>query len=574
MVRPAQFLLLAILLLGLASSAVAVVGDFPTPRHRDGFPQATVAGRVIVKFRSTQDRKFAMGLSQHVRSLSQRMGIPLQAGRRLGERTAVLTANGIPSGDLATSLRRHPEVEWVEVDGRKFAKSVQPNDAFYAQTQVPGMPSVGQWYLHAPVSPAVAAIDAPGAWNITKGLSSVVVAVIDTGVRLAHPDLLNKLLPGYDFIAEDSTGIFSTAADGNGRDPDPSDPGDWTGDGDCGIGSIGESSSWHGTQVAGLIGASTDNSIGIASIGWNIKLLPVRVLGACGGFDSDIIAGMRWAGGLSDDVSITDTPLLVHNSHPAQVLNLSLGSTGQCTSAYQEVINDLVAAKVVVVAAAGNDLGHAVNSPANCLNVISVGGVRHTGTKIGYSNLGPEVTVSAPAGNCVNPDPNSDCLYPLITTSNNGVADPVDDGYSGGNYRLDSLLPLPSLGTSFATSLVSGTVALMLSVDPGLLPADIKKLIAQSASPFPQVPDPVGNVSVCSPADASEPHDQLECFCTTQTCGAGLLNAAKALQMTNDRLNAGVNPPWWGGSASVGLVLLLLLASLGLIRDRFNRQTS
>src|SRR5690606_7790730 len=134
----------------------------------------------------------------------------------------------------------------------------------------------------------------------------------------------------------------------------------------------------------------------------------VRVLGKCGGYDSDIIAAMRWAAGLN----LPGAPL---NPTPAKILNLSLGGSGKCTSSYQQVIGDLETAGVLVVAAAGNDHGP-VDSPANCPGVLAVAGLRHIGTKVGYSSLGREVGISAPAGNCVNLGP--PCLFSLATTSN------------------------------------------------------------------------------------------------------------------------------------------------------------
>ena len=111
----------------------------------------------------------------------------------------------------------------------------------------------------------------------------------------------------------------------------------------------------------------TNNTIGMASVGRNVRILPVRVLGKCGGFISDVIAGMRWAAGLSS------TP--VPNPTPAKVLNLSLGSSGSCTgSLYETAVADVVAAGVSVVVSAGNDVGLAVGRPANCPGAIGVGG--------------------------------------------------------------------------------------------------------------------------------------------------------------------------------------------------------
>jgi serine protease len=321
-------------------------------------------------------------------------------------------------------------------------------------------------------------------------------------VRLDHPDLAGKLLPGYDFISD-----TRYSNDGNGRDADPGDAGDWTTAGYCGSGEPATSSSWHGTQVAGLIGAATDNGAGIAGSGWNVKVLPVRVLGRCGGEDSDIIAAMRWAAGLSADPYV--------NPNPARVINMSLGSNGSCLASYRDVIAELNAAGVTVVAAGGNSTGLAVAVPANCPGAIAVAGIRHLGSKVGYSNVGPQMAIAAPAGNCVNES--GLCLYPLMTTTNSGSTAPAANTYSdASNY---------SVGTSFAAPLVAGTAALMLSVDPTLTPAALRQALQATARPFPAT----GAGAAVTACHAPNTAEQLECYCTTTTCGAGMLDAAAAV---------------------------------------------
>jgi serine protease len=403
-----------------------------------------------------------------------------------------------------------------------------PNDPLYT-SGLGGSPAVGQWYLKPPAGAVLSSIDAESAWDITQGSSSIVVAVLDTGVDNrpghVHPDLAGKLLAGYDFVGWSGDNSVSAANDGDLADSDPSDPGDWitaAEDNDtngefyhCGsqddAGSwIGSDSTWHGTPVAGLIGAATHNAVGMAAVAPGVSLLPVRVLGKCGGYDSDIIAGMRWAAGLSVP-GVTPT-----NSHPARVLNLSLGSSGSCSQAYRDALAELTPLGVLVVAAAGND-GLAVGVPGNCGGVVAVAGVRHTGTKVGYSNLGPEVTVSAPAGNCVNET--GECLYPILTTSNTGTTSPLASTYTTGGANV-------SLGTSFSTPLVSGTAALMLSLQPSLSNAQLIAALKASARPFPTSGAGAG-VSTCQ-APTSLAQDS-ECYCTTSTCGAGLLDAHAAL---------------------------------------------
>lgn len=523
--------LLAIALLLLASAGpaggiaqAAERGPLVVRAARPAAEDASSA-RVIVKYRSdsmlmralaapgtTAAGTAAAARPQQARALSQRLGLPLTDGLVLGARTQALRGVGLSSSQLAARLAAQADVEWAVPDERRRIAAL-PNDPYLADGQASITPTAGQWYLRAPTAALPAAVNAVGAWDLTSGRPDIVVAVLDTGVRRDHPDLAGKLHPGYDFI-DDAV----TANDGDGRDADPSDPGDWTNANECEQGEPAYPSSWHGTQVAGLIGAATDNGIGMAGIGGRVMLLPVRVLGRCGGWDSDIIAAMRWAAGLSSEP--------VANAHPARVVNLSLGSAGGCSSAYRETVAELAAAGVAVVAANGNEAGLAVNTPANCAGAIAVAGVRHLGSKVGYSNIGPQTAIAAPAGNCVNLD--GACLYPLLTTTNTGSTAPAANTYSDSyNY---------SVGTSFATPLVAGTAALLLSIDPTLTPARLKSVLQATARGFPGTGAGAG-VAACRAPDGVE---QIECYCTTSTCGAGLLDAGAAAAQV---LASSVPPP-------------------------------
>ncbi len=479
-------------------------------------PAATVEdpddARVIVKYRAGAALLAAAPKRpQHAGRLGRRLALSLSDGWMLGTRIQGLHGRGLSSRALAARLAAQPDVEWAVVDERRAISAVLPNDPYFGANQTAITPAVGQWYLRAPDATALSATNALGAWAVNLGSPSITVAVVDTGVRYDHPDLAGKLWAGYDFVRA------SISNDGDGTDADASDPGDYSVASDsCGA----HDSSWHGTQVAGLIAAATDNGRGMAGLGRNVMVLPVRVLGKCGGFDSDIIAGLRWAAGRSSDP--------VRNDHPAQVVNLSLGSSGPCTAAYRDVVNELVGAGVTVVVAAGNDTGHAVNTPANCGGAIAVAGVRHAGTKVGYSNIGPEIALAAPAGNCVNETSGSPCLYPLLTTVNAGTTTP------GANIYSDS--SRTSLGTSFSAPLVAGTVALMLSQQPSLKPAEVKAALQATARPFPTVGSQANGSIACAAPTAL---DQLECYCTASTCGAGLLDAGAALA----RVAATASPP-------------------------------
>ena len=524
--------LLVLAAFGSAVSLSAHGAERGPARRAPGAAATEPEARVIVKFRADSSLMRAQSVRpaiataaaaadgpQQAQALSARLGVALTNGRVLGARSQLVHASGISSKDLATRLSAQADVEYAVVDGRMRIRAV-PNDPYYPAGQG-STPVVGQWYLRAPTSSTIvdatsvlSAINAEAAWAVSLGKASVVVAVLDTGVRPDHPDLAGKLLPGYDFIADSGN-----ANDGDGRDSDPSDPGDGVTAADVGtvngcVASDVGSSSWHGTQTAGMIGAATNNGVGMASVGRNVMLLPVRVLGKCGGYDSDILAALQWSAG----IAVSGAPA---NPNKANVINLSLGSATSCSAAYRDVLAQVAAQGVVVVAAAGND-GLAVGSPANCAGVIAVGGVRHAGTKVGYSDLGPEVAISAPAGNCVNVS--GSCLFPLLSTSNDGAQAPGKSIYTDGDLR-------PTLGTSFSAPLVAGTVALMFSANRTLTPAQALDALKTTARPFPSsgAIATVGNPPVVACTAPTSVAQDTECYCTTSTCGAGLLDAGAAV---------------------------------------------
>jgi serine protease len=456
---------------------------------------ANQEARVIVKYKATAYVLKQAQSADRAASLSTRIGLTLRSGRSLDSQSEVLHATGISSADLASRLSTQADIEYAVPDRLRTIRSL-PNDPLYA----------GQWHLQ---STETAAIRANLAWDITTGSSNVVIAFVDTGVRYDHPDLATKLLPGYDFISD-----APNAGDGNGRDADASDPGDYVSAADtsnaeltglCGPLSQ-QSSSWHGTRVAGILSAASNNSIGIAGTSWGAKLLPVRVLGKCGGFDSDIIAGMRWAGGLS-------VPGVPDNPNPAKIINLSLGGSGFCSAPYSSAISDLASKGTLVVVAAGNESG-AVDVPGNCPGVLAVAGVRNNGVKVGYSSFGPEVSISAPAGNCVNTS--GACLYSIETTTNSGTTIPATNTYTD-QYN-------HNVGTSFSAPQVAGVAALMLSVNPSLSPTDLISRIKNSARAFPTDP-----TLLACPSNPTSYANINQCNCTISTCGTGLLDAQAAV---------------------------------------------
>jgi serine protease len=367
--------------------------------------------------------------------------------------------------------------------------------------------------------------------DVTTGNAATIVAVVDTGVRFEHPDLGRaaqggKLLPGFDFVSN-----VAVANDGDGPDNDPADPGDWVSAADAQqppfnnncipAGFDHVDSSWHGTRVASLIGALTNNE-GMAGGSWETLLLPVRVLGKCGGFDSDIISGMRWAAGSP----VAGAPV---NTTPANIINVSLGGDDACSAAYQSAIDEITARGVLVVVSVGNDAGP-VSAPANCAGALGVAAVRHAGTKVGFSNLGPAAAIAAPGGNCVNPSGNP-CLFSIVAASDTGTTAPSAPTYT------DQLNI--SVGTSFSAPMVAGAAALMHSVNSHLSPSQYKTLLQETARPFPVAS---GSIPTCHvPANANDTQSA-ECACTTQTCGAGMLDTEAAVLVAQRPFAVAVAP--------------------------------
>ncbi len=397
---------------------------------------------------------------------------------------------------LAEQLARQPGVSAV-TPNKRFFPALVPNDPEYP----PGANALnnpGQWHFFEDT----AGINLQSAWDRTTGSAAVVVAVVDTGI-VAHPDLdAARILPGYDFLSDATVDHDSQP----GRDSDPTDPGDWASPGDdCYANNPDEdNSSWHGLSIAGVIAATADNNRDIAGMNFRARLLPIRVLGTCGGRLSDVADAIRWAVG----EPVSEVPI---NANPARVINLSLSGDGACSSLEQQAIDTAVGRGAVVVVAAGNAGGNVQNvSPANCQNVVVVNAIARDGRLASYSNVGGAVDVAAPGGDSPNPP---DPLNPpngILTLSNFGTTVAAGDA-------------LASIqGTSFSAAQVSGVASLMFAVDSTLTPSMVEDLLKATTRAFP---------------DSS---------CSTGLCGTGVLDADAALAGAADptavlgsRVNAG-----------------------------------
>jgi serine protease len=347
----------------------------------------------------------------------------------------------VEAESLMRQIAADPNVEYVEVD-RLMKPLMTPNDTHYG-TYLWGMQS------------GTPGIRADQAWNTTNG-NGVVVAVLDTGYT-DHSDLVGNILQGYDFIS-----TSRIAGDGNGRDADAHDPGDYY---------RADNSSWHGTHTAGTIAAVGNNGKGVIGVAYGAKVVPVRVLGRGGGYTSDIVDGIIWASG----GSVAGAPA---NANPAEVINMSLGGSGTCSSTYQNAINAAVGRGTVVVVAAGNDNADAAGfTPASCNNTITVAATNKSGTRASYSNYGAKIDVAAPGGD------SPDCTTLIVSTGNDGTDGPTTENY------------LCMAGTSMAAPHVAGTVALMQAVrTTPLTPAQVESILKSTLRAFPASNDkPIGS---------------------------------------------------------------------------------
>lgn len=441
-----------------------------TPEPKAGLrPKASIQ----LMSRSEVDRLIITPNARHGRQLTEQLErrndshlanmaeVPLRIERQLSGKAHLIHLDKAVSAEEARSLSKklttNREIESAEPDLLMQAHGMTPNDPGYS-----GSP--GQWNFMTPAARNSGGADLPPAWDITLGSGAIDVAVLDTGYR-PHSDL-QAMLPGYDFVSS-----VSMANDGNGRDADASDPGDAVRVNECGNGWPAARSTWHGTHVMGTIAALMNNGLYGTGMAPNVRIVPVRVLGKCGGYTSDIIDGMRWAAGLN-------VPGIPKNAYPARIINLSLGLAGSCSRAFQAAINDVNAAGAIVVVSTGNGGYSEVNQPANCSGTIAVTAHSIDGDSADYANLGVQTLISAPGGGCGTLAQNCVELYSsnglgVYSLGNTGASSPSVDGYA------------IKYGTSMAAPHVAGAIALMLSLNPSLTRDEIVSLLRASARPFP-----------------------------------------------------------------------------------------
>lgn len=527
--------------LAVAAALAVLAAAGPTSSWAAPAAPAAPAEGLIVKLRGApaHERAARLGAAEQAKH-TERLQSLLQTERMTEARTRpagrdaqLLDFGRRLSPDeaeaMAARLRARPEVEWVEPNTRERLLQAlpTPNDPYFRYVSPTDL---GQWWLRPDGETAggqLPSYGAPGiqkAWARQTGRPAAVVAVLDTGIT-SHVDLAGRVLAGYDFVSD-----IEYANDGNGRDADPSDPGDWVSQADIAgspalFGSCPEqSSSWHGTIISGIVAAATHNSLGVAGVSWNGRVLPVRVAGKCGATVLDITDGMRWAAGLA----VPGVPL---NPSPARILNISFGGSAACGNLYQSTVDELASLGVVVVAAAGNEMG-AVSRPASCSGVVAVAALARDGLKAAYSNFGPQVTIATVGG-----DPGAD--DGLLTLLNTGTQAPGSDSYG------------TVFGTSFATPVVAGVISLMLSANEQISVAQVIAGLRSSARPHVQSS---GGVPVCSSATPDT------CVCTSSTCGAGVLDADGAVRQAA----APSAPPGGAGDEGGGALGPLWLLGLAL----------
>ena len=480
--------------------------------------------RLVVKYRefAPVEAKVVAGAAvtstSRERAIAARAHYPLRRVKTVSDGTVVYDLGrevSMPEARAAAArIAADPTVEFAAPDVRvRLAAAGVSNDNY----------SFLQWPLFPRTSGSGGAAAAGGAnfvgaWATTRG-ANVVVGVIDSG-GVASPDLEGQTVPGYDFVSANSTTDFSTAGDGDGRDSDPTDPGNFC----AGSGTTPTIySNWHGLKVASLIVSLADNTYGIAGAAPLAKVMHLRATGRCGGFLTDVADALKWSVGVHID-GIPD------NSAPVQVVNLSISSAPGtvCQPYMQAAVDAAIRRNVPVVVAAGNEGVNDVGAPANCVGVVAVGGHTRSGDLDVSSNYSPLVTLTAPSGGRCKSQ-GADCLS--------------GDIIAAGNTGLTTALRPTEVATFFGTSAaaphVSAAIALIRSLDLTLTPTQITAILKATAKPH-----------------AADSY----CAANFGSCGAGMLDASAAV--TAAAFPVATITPSYAGPSSPGSTAVVLTAGV------------
>lgn len=460
------------------------------------------ADRWVIQFKQTAPRLEQSSnaeSSQHRLELISKLAVLSKVHQRgftlirpFGDRGAVVAATGESLEETRLRLLSDPMVESVEIDRRVRLRAQSP---LVGLLNALDLSRRSRSWFHQDLSTQPASINTSAMWASFHGTAPTVVAVLDTGVLPSHPMLQGHLLSGYDFVSDPVIAADGQTVGGSERDADPTDPGDGVTAADlladpacAGL----SSSSWHGSFVSGLVAGNPIPSEGVFSVNWNAVVLPVRVLGKCGGFSTDLADAIRWAAGLS-------VPGVPGNPFPAKVINLSLGSEGACVPSIEgAAVAAARQAGALVVVAAGND-GNTVDSPANCPGAFGVAAIDQEGLKANYSNFGASIKLSAPGG---------DGAFPIWSASNTGLTGPLTNTYN------------TKIGTSFSSPMVAAAASLYWSLNPTASVSAVEDALRTSARPFLSI----AGAPICTTATQG-----VECNCTTTLCGAGMLDVANLI---------------------------------------------
>jgi len=459
----------------------------------------------------------------------RRMAVP---GWSVIKTSRALTAS--EAANFVRELRANPAVERADIDMRfqrlaTVSPNFTPNDPRSAEFQ---------WNFYNDK----AGVRATQAWDKSQG-EGVVVAVLDTGITEGNPDLQNNVIPGYDMITDKRV----SRRDADGRVAGGWDIGDWVEADYCTGWATNDphpaaDSSWHGSHVAGTIAQETNNGVALAGLAYKAKVMPIRVLGSCGGFGSDIADGIIWASG-------GDVPDMPANTNPAEVINMSLGSLrpAACPAIYQEAIDSANSRGTIIVVAAGNDNANAGSyTMSSCNDVISVGATGITGARAGYSNYGAKVDLAAPGGGGgVDGNPNG---Y-IWQVMNGGLKGPTSEWLLGGMG-----------GTSMASPHVAAAVAMVQSVvDTPLTLSQMRDLLKKTATPFPvAIPasTPIG-AGILNIDAALTKATEVPCDPNVEECGPDAVPLTNKVALPNQGGSAG-SETLYSFEAEAGKVLTFM----------------